>query len=188
MPTSAPGRRERKKALTRQALADAAVRLFLERGFDAVTVAEIAEAADVSVSTLFQHFPSKEALVFARPDEGTLGEALEQRAPGTPVLTALCDAFLGDPAGESLGPTPELVALVDRTPALVEHLARRWVQQADTLVPALAEATGRDPGDVRIQALARYVVIVPSIVRTHADRRQAIRDVFTQLEQGWGAL
>ncbi|WP_280454554.1 TetR/AcrR family transcriptional regulator, partial [Nocardia brasiliensis] len=59
-----PGRRERKKAANRQALADAALRLFLERGYDAVGVREIADAADVSVATLFKHFPGgKEALV-----------------------------------------------------------------------------------------------------------------------------
>ncbi|MBS2532549.1 helix-turn-helix transcriptional regulator, partial [Catenulispora sp. NF23] len=60
-----PGRRERKKAAIRQSLADTARDLFLERGYDAVGVREIAEAADVSVATLFNHFPDgKEALVF----------------------------------------------------------------------------------------------------------------------------
>ncbi|WP_280456240.1 helix-turn-helix domain-containing protein, partial [Nocardia brasiliensis] len=60
-----PGRRERKKAANRQALADAALRLFLERGYDAVGVREIADAADVSVATLYKHFPGgKEAQVF----------------------------------------------------------------------------------------------------------------------------
>ncbi|HWO62981.1 MAG TPA: helix-turn-helix domain-containing protein, partial [Umezawaea sp.] len=58
------GRRERKKAATRQALADAALRLFLERGFDAVGVREIADAADVATTTLFKYFPTKESLVF----------------------------------------------------------------------------------------------------------------------------
>ena len=67
-PTSST-RRERKKAATRRRLAEAALNLFLERGFDQVTVAEIAEAADVAVSTLFAHFPSKEALVFDRGEE-----------------------------------------------------------------------------------------------------------------------
>ena len=63
--TTTVGRRERKKAQTRQALTDAALRLFLEHGYDAVTVAQIAEAADVSIATVFKHVPDgKEALIF----------------------------------------------------------------------------------------------------------------------------
>lgn len=87
------GRRERKKAQTRQALADAAVRLFTERGFDNVGVREVAEAADVSLSTLFKHFPSKEALVFDLDAdvENALVAAVRDRAPGQSVLHALRD-------------------------------------------------------------------------------------------------
>ena len=58
------GRRERKKQQTRQAISDVATALFLERGFDAVTVAEVARAADVAVQTVFNHFPTKEDLFF----------------------------------------------------------------------------------------------------------------------------
>ena len=56
--------RDRKKAATRQGISDAATRLFVERGFDGVTVKEIADAADVSPTTVFKHYPTKEALVF----------------------------------------------------------------------------------------------------------------------------
>lgn len=62
--TETMGRRERKKAATRRALADAALRLFLEHGYNNVGIKDVAEAADVSTTTLFKHFPSKEALVF----------------------------------------------------------------------------------------------------------------------------
>ena len=65
-----PGLRERKKLMTRRALVDAAQRLFEERGYDGVTVAEIADAADVSVKTLFTYFAAKEDLAFA--EEGVL--------------------------------------------------------------------------------------------------------------------
>lgn len=59
-----PGRRQRKKDQTRKAIAETAMKLFLETGFDQVTVAEIAEAADVSVNTVFNYFPTKESLFF----------------------------------------------------------------------------------------------------------------------------
>src|SRR3954468_19718832 len=65
------GLRARKKRLAREAIATAARRLFAERGFDAVTVAEVAAAADVSEKTVFNHFPTKEDLAFAGREEGT---------------------------------------------------------------------------------------------------------------------
>ncbi|MFE0024869.1 TetR/AcrR family transcriptional regulator, partial [Amycolatopsis sp. NPDC059021] len=89
-----PGRRERKKAATRKALSDAALKLFLARGFDNVTVAEIADAADTAVSTLFAHFPGgKEALVLGDGGEreAALTAAVRERAEGTSILDALRD-------------------------------------------------------------------------------------------------
>ena len=93
------GRRERKKAATRQAIADTALRLFLERGYDQVGVREIAEAADVSVTTLFKHFPGKEALVFdqdadreaelvAAVGDGPPGRASSRRSGSTSSISA----------------------------------------------------------------------------------------------------
>jgi AcrR family transcriptional regulator len=77
------GLRERKKLATRQAISDIATSLFLDRGFDNVTVAEIAEAANVAKMTVFNYFPRKEDLFFDREDEGRemIREALAQRSP-----------------------------------------------------------------------------------------------------------
>jgi hypothetical protein len=79
-----PGLRERKKARTRQAISDVATRLFVERGFDAVTVADVAEAADVSVKTVFNHFGSKEELFLDREPavHATIVAAVTDRPPG----------------------------------------------------------------------------------------------------------
>ncbi|GAA2394867.1 helix-turn-helix domain-containing protein [Dactylosporangium salmoneum] len=84
------GLRERKKARTRQALSDAATRLFAERGFEAVTVAEIAAAADVGVGTVFNYFRAKEDLFFDRADaiEAGLVDAVATRPPGRSVTAA----------------------------------------------------------------------------------------------------
>src|SRR5882724_953520 len=84
------GLRERKKQQTRQAIAEAAGRLFAERGFDAVTVAQVARAADVSEGTVFNYFPTKEDLFYARMQsfEAALVEAVRRRPGGESAVTA----------------------------------------------------------------------------------------------------
>jgi AcrR family transcriptional regulator len=190
MPQPTVGRRERKKAQTRRSLSEAAMTLFLERGFDVVTVAEVADAADVAVSTLFKHFPCKEALVFDEDDaiEAGLVRAIAERPAGTSILHALRDAMRETPDGGPAGPTPELVTLVDRTPALRIYLDQMWSRYADAIAAAIAADTGADPGDVDVRAIARYVVLVPSIARHDPDPATAITRIFDRLEHGWGTV
>ncbi|WP_030856798.1 TetR/AcrR family transcriptional regulator [Streptomyces sp. NRRL F-2747] len=183
------GRRERKKAQTRKALADAALRLFTERGFDAVGVRDVAEAADVAVTTLFKHFPSKESLVFDEEEgrEAALVAAVRDRAPGRSVLHALRD-HLTHTAVVVGRDTPEFAgftALVDSAPALQEYMHRMWLRHEKALVAALTEATGAPEDDVRTAALARFVMESPSLVRGRADPRKALHEVFDLLENGW---
>src|SRR5919106_4490102 len=82
------GLRARKKRVARETIAAAARRLFAERGFDTVTVAEVAAAADVSEKTVFNHFPTKEDLAFAGREEGLaqVVAAIAERPPGSSVL------------------------------------------------------------------------------------------------------
>src|SRR5262245_3502862 len=86
-----PGLRERRKRLTRQTISDVATMLIAERGFDNVTVAEIAAAANVSKMTVFNYFPRKEDLVFDRQDEMIefLERAVRERRPGESIAAAL---------------------------------------------------------------------------------------------------
>ncbi|MFI2073715.1 TetR/AcrR family transcriptional regulator [Streptomyces triculaminicus] len=185
MAETTTGRRERKKAQTRQALTDAAVRLFTERGFDNVGVREVAEAADVSLSTLFKHFPSKEALVFDLDAdmESALIAAVRDRAPGQSALHALRDHMVHTrTAVRTDDPT---FVLVESTPALRDYARRIWSRHEKTLAAALAEATGLTAGDPAVTGLARFALEAPSIARASEDPARTMRDLFTLLEHGW---
>ncbi|MFC1419034.1 TetR/AcrR family transcriptional regulator [Streptacidiphilus cavernicola] len=91
-----PGLRERKKQRTHAAISDAAITLFLEHGFNQVSVAEVAEAAEVSKRTLFAYFPAKEDLVVHRlaDHETELARVVRARPPGTDPLAAVSEHFL----------------------------------------------------------------------------------------------
>src|SRR3977135_3245790 len=86
-----PGLRERKKLETRQRISDVATLMFAARGFDDVTVAEIAAAANVSKMTVFNYFPRKEDLLFDRTDEAfaLLAGAIKERRPGESFVSAI---------------------------------------------------------------------------------------------------
>lgn len=187
MTETTTGRRERKKARTRQALADAAMRLFTERGFDDVGVREVAEAADVSLSTLFKHFPSKEALVFDLDEdiENALVAVVRDREPGLSVLHALRDHMVNTHAAVRLD--DPFFVLVESTPALRDHARRMWSRHEKTLAAALAEATGLDPDAPAVTGLARFALEAPGLARASEDPERTVRELFALLENGWGA-
>src|SRR3954466_15492654 len=92
-----PGLRERKKQRTRELIADTARRLFADRGFERVTVAEIAREAEVASATVFNYFPTKEDLFYSRLEafEEELLMAIRERGEGRSVLDAFGDFLLG---------------------------------------------------------------------------------------------
>jgi len=188
--TPTPGRRERKKAATRQALADAALRLFLERGYDQVSIRDIADAADVSTTTLFKHFPGKEALVFdADADrEAALVAAVRARAPGESIPAALRAYLLRGVVAGGDALDPRLVAfldLVEAVPALREYARRMWMRHERALARAIAAEATVPADDARCAALARFVLDIPDLVRGQGDQRHAIDRAFDLLEHGW---
>ncbi|MFD8375011.1 TetR/AcrR family transcriptional regulator [Streptomyces sp. NPDC059688] len=182
------GRRERKKAATRQAIADAALRLFLEHGYDSVGVRDVAEAADVSTTTVFKHFTGKEALVFDREestDEGLVA-AVRGRAAGESVLDALRRHVLDTWLPIAEHPQREQFhQLVDSTPALRAYAERMWVRHTRTLAAAVADEFGVDHGNLACTALARFVLEVPALAQGQKDRRAAVEELFGILANGW---
>ncbi|MER6945356.1 helix-turn-helix domain-containing protein [Nonomuraea sp. NPDC000554] len=184
------GRRERKKAQTRQALADAALRLFLERGYDAVGVKDVADAADVAVTTLFKHFPSKEALVFDLDAdlEAALVSAVRDRAPGQSAPAALRDHILGWAVKAAADERAAAMRrMVEKTPALSEYARRMWVRHETALAHAIADDCGVPADDLACAALARFTLEAAGLVQRHADPHEAANVIFGLLDQGWTA-
>ncbi|MYT68625.1 MULTISPECIES: TetR/AcrR family transcriptional regulator [unclassified Streptomyces] len=180
------GRRERKKAATRQALADAALRLFLEHGYDGVGIRDIAEAADVSTTTLFKHFSGKEALVFDL-DEGQeedLVAAVRDRPEGRTILGSLRElAHRYQELDPSDADAARFRELVDGTRALREYAERMWLRHRTALARAIAEDTGAPEGDPASEALAAFAL---QAIRV-GDSPEGVDIAFDILERGWDA-
>jgi len=158
------GLRERKKQQTYDALSEAAIALFLERGFDEVSVTDIAAAADVSKPTLFKYFPTKQDLVLHRIADHRHESARVVTAAAVPPVRALREHFLAglvarDPI-TGLNDHPQVLAyyrLVFTTPALTTRLH----QFMDDDESALADALG---GDLAGELLAAQVVSVQRVL------------------------
>jgi AcrR family transcriptional regulator len=154
------GLRERKKRATRVAILEAARRLFVERGFDAVTVAEVAAAADVSEKTVFNHFATKEDLVLAGGEErrARLIEAVRARPAGASVLEPFRAASLELLDMVARGESEELMAvprIVRSSKTLQERLFIGWEREAAELTPVIAEAVGARADEITPAVVAR---------------------------------
>ncbi|HEX3780003.1 MAG TPA: TetR family transcriptional regulator [Pseudonocardiaceae bacterium] len=159
------GLRERKKRETRRRISNIATGLFMARGFDNVTVAEIAEAANVSKMTVFNYFPRKEELFFDRGEEAVelLHEAIDNRQPGESLITALRGLVLDllakrHPLSGLLDGIQVFWQVVRDSPAL-QAGAREMVDQLEVgLAKEFAEASGAAEHDP-LPALAAALVI-----------------------------
>ncbi|HEY4242356.1 MAG TPA: TetR family transcriptional regulator [Kofleriaceae bacterium] len=179
------GRRERKKAATRLALSEAAIRLFTARGFDHVTVREIADAADVSTTTLMKHFPTKEALVFDRDDEIERELVAVVSSRETPVLEAL-RAYMRTRMKRVVGDRrDDFLKLLRATPALGEYWAAMWMRHEHALARALAKDLGKPAGDLSCAALAHFVLGAAAMVEGGPHSARMIDVAFDILEHGW---
>lgn len=192
--------RERKKRATRRRISDIATQLFGERGFDAVTVAEVARAADVSAMTVFNYFPRKEDLFLDRIPEAAdlLATAVRERAPEEPPLTALRRLTLRllderhplSAVGENYVP---FLRIVIGSPALRAR-AREGVEEVEAaLAAALADTGTPDPDLLAALVVAAYrTVFVDTARRLLAgdpvaevaeDHRARLETAFTALER-----
>ncbi|MYX71728.1 TetR/AcrR family transcriptional regulator [Streptomyces sp. SID3915] len=187
--TEPPGRRERKKAATRQKIADTALRLFLERGYDAVGIREVAAEADVAVTTLFSHFASKEALVFEQDEdfEQRLARAVTGRAPHEPLIPALrreVHALVRHCTADGAAP---IWRMIDESPALRRYDESMRLRHAETLAAAIAADLELSRTATVGRTIARFVVDAYALAREAADPEAAVDEIFPMIDAAWEA-
>lgn len=160
------GLRERKKQQTRQLLADTARRLFAERGFENVSVAEIARVAEVSEATVFNYFPTKEDLVYSGLEtfESELLAAVRERPAGETVIDAF-GRFILEPRGFFAAPDEraarELLGvgrMIAASPALLAREEQIFARYTRALAALIADEVPAAEGDLRPYVVASALI------------------------------
>jgi AcrR family transcriptional regulator len=170
-------RRSRKRLATRQGISDAATLLFLERGFDRVTVDEIAEAADVGRMTVFNHFPRKEDMFFDRDEEGReiLREALRQCDRGVAPIEAcrrLAHRLIaeGSPYLSFSARGQSFIETIERSETLKARARAIRDELAQVVAVALSECVGREPMDPDAHLAAGLLLAIWTVAFIQAHR------------------
>lgn len=158
-------RRTRKRLATRQAISDVATRLFIEKGFDHVTIDDIAEAADVGRKTVFNHFARKEDMFFDLDGQGRrdLEDAVKSRQSGAGLVETLRlfahrSALAGRPYIRFFPGSQKFVSAVIASEALTARARAIREELTDVLANALSEAAGRPAGDPAANLFAALFV------------------------------
>ena len=212
---TAEGLRERKKRLMRQQLSDTATEMFMERGFEAVRVAEIAEACGVSEKTVFNYFPTKESLILDLGETTTASLRTGLIDPGVSpvdaVLRILSDELHGITSWLTAQDDPVLAGatilrfgrLLRSTPALRAYQRDMADQQVAVAAAILAERTGTGPGDpepqiaatallglwpIQFQALGRHLDGTRTPEQLHAAVSADVRRAARLLADGLGSF
>ncbi|MDO0939419.1 TetR family transcriptional regulator [Streptomyces sp. DG2A-72] len=153
--------RERKKVRTRQAIRESAYRLIAEQGYDSTTVEQIAEGAEVSPSTVFRYFATKEDIVLMA-DALELDQVLRERPAAEPPIVSLREAIIGSMRMLSQEITDELLLrrlqLIGQVPALRAQMHEGMDHNVDRLCRALSERTGRSEDDLELRVVVGAMV------------------------------
>jgi AcrR family transcriptional regulator len=152
-----PGLRERKKARTRAAIQQEALRLFREQGYEATTIEQIAEAAEFSPSTFFRYFPTKEDVVmYDDLDPVVIAAFREQPASISPVQAlrnAMKQVFAEIPP-DALRDMRERFELIMAVPELRSRMVDELIRNIEMIASLIAERVGRAPDDLGVRAFA----------------------------------
>jgi AcrR family transcriptional regulator len=156
-----PGLRERKKARTRASIREHALRLFREQGYDATTVDQIADAAEVSPSTFFRYFHTKEDVVLEDDIDLLALGAFHDQPADLPIVAAFRAAAreaLSTVTPEELASMRETSALILTVPELRARAMDEYTRTIDVIAEAAAHRVGRDPGDFEVRIVAGAII------------------------------
>jgi AcrR family transcriptional regulator len=170
----APGLRERRKQETRQAISNIATQMFVDRGFDEVTIAEVADVAGVAKMTVTNYFPRKEDLVLDRAEaiERHLADVIAARAPGESMLAAIRRDYAAAVARAdvTLGlSSPAFAGMILGSPVLVGRVREMLDRREQLLGDAIAAETGTDGPEQRLVAV--LLASVHRVLAAEASRR-----------------
>ncbi|MDY8095804.1 TetR family transcriptional regulator [Paenibacillus polymyxa] len=164
------GLRERKKAKTIASIQMHALRLFSELGYNETTVEQIAEAAEISPSTFFRYFSSKEDVIVTDNYDPLLISAFEEQPAHLTPLQAVRNAMLAtmsDMSGDEMSTTRERNQLVMSVPELRAATLNNLTNTMHMIAEMVSKRVGRDPGDLQIRTFAGAVIGVNISVMLH---------------------
>ena len=192
--TAPAGLRERKKARTRASLREHALRLFREKGYQNTTVEQIAAAAEVSPSTFFRYFPTKEDLVLQDDMDTRMVAAFELQPPGMGPIAAVRAAtrqVLASYTGSDLDIIRETTALTMTVPEIRARAMDEFARTITVVAGAVAKRAGRAPDDLAVRAVAGAIIgVIMSVTMPwegFAEGR-SFEDMFVRIDEALALL
>ena len=188
------GLRERKKARTRASIREHALRLFREQGYQATTVEQIAAAAEVSPSTFFRYFPSKEDVVLQDDMDIRMIEALERQPGGLSPLGAVRAAIREMIASYSQADVEvlrETTALTMTVPEIRARALDEFARTINVIAAAVAKRAGRSPDDLAVRVMAGAIIgVIMSVTMPWEgwSEGHAFEHSFERIDQALGLL
>ena len=188
------GLRERKKARTRAAIRQHALRLFREHGYQATTVEQIAAAAEVSPSTFFRYFPTKEDVVLRDDLDTRMLEAFSRQPPGlapVPAIRAAVKEALTSFSDDEMAQIRETTQLTLGVPEIRARAMDEFARTMDVIAEAIAARVDRSAADLAVRALAGAVVgVIMSVTMPWKDRsyQSGASDMFDRIDEALALL
>ncbi len=183
--------RDRRKDRTRRMIQGEALRLFVDKGFAATTIEEIAAAADVAPRTFFRYFPAKEEVVFWADYQPTLASFVATRPGDEPAIQALRHGIVDGLAAfydQDRERLLERIKLAFRTPALHPRLRQQQADSAAAMTALLAARLGARPDDLEVRAIAAAIAAALFVAIEEWQARDGQGDLRTLIHRALGSV